>query len=301
MYAYRDECANFLENLPIYKEICTNDTSINCDIRKTILIDLEFPEKVKEEMNRQDPVCKLIREAEKKTSTLSVITGLWLNLKNEMPLLPAPLKKKIDARLDMALTPLALTAFYFDPRSDKTLLSKYHRSEINTFCVKYLKGKSLDHYIDYGDKKGEFRELFDRKLKARTFWKILEPTYPSLSEFALKVTVIPASTSQLERIFHNWSTIHTKLRNRLTSEKSKKLVHIYYSYISSIPQPNPEEDDDQNQQGPNEIEQLIDGVASTIEIEDDDESVDGFDLDDIDISEDSDFEELLGIVNQPKQ
>jgi hypothetical protein len=53
--------------------------------------------------------------------------------------------------------------------------------------------------------------------------------HPNLAKLAVRLLLIPASSAQLERIFSAWSLIHTPIRNRLTFDKSKKLMHVYYS------------------------------------------------------------------------
>lgn len=52
---------------------------------------------------------------------------------------------------------------------------------------------------------------------------------PNLAALAVKLLKIPASSAQIERLFSNWGHIHTLLRNRLTFENSKKLIHIYFT------------------------------------------------------------------------
>jgi hypothetical protein len=58
---------------------------------------------------------------------------------------------------------------------------------------------------------------------------------PILGDLAIKLLKIPASSAQIERLFSNWGHIHTLLRNRLTFENSKKLVHVYFSLKSQYP------------------------------------------------------------------
>ena len=62
----------------------------------------------------------------------------------------------------------------------------------------------------------------------RTFWYIAEQEAPRLSQLALKLNGIPASSADIERLFSNWGFIHNRLRNRLSSTTSKKLLDIYY-------------------------------------------------------------------------
>lgn len=56
-----------------------------------------------------------------------------------------------------------------------------------------------------------------------------EMKHPTLAKLANKLLKMPASSAQLERVFSNWGHIHSAIRNRLTFDRSKKLVHIYYS------------------------------------------------------------------------
>lgn len=35
--------------------------------------------------------------------------------------------------------------------------------------------------------------------------------------------------AQLERVFSNWAYVHNDIRNRLSFERSKKLIHCYHS------------------------------------------------------------------------
>lgn len=293
---YRDECSNLLSNQQFYKELCIRkDLEIPEGVKSRMLVDPDFIKQVEREVRIQDPICRIIREAEKKTCTLGEIIGYWLKLRQDLPtVLPSNQEDLINKRLQMVLTPLSLTAFYLNPRSDRKLLKPEHRSEINAFVMKYFRNKSnksINDYVSFQEKQGMFGEYMERNLNARAYWKLLEPTYPELSELALKVSVIPASSSQLERIFYNWSTIHTKLRNRLTSESSKKLIHIYYSYMSTLPVP--EEIDGENEPR-TVIDQQLEEITDIIDSEEENEP---FELEDIDVSDsDSDSEALLELA-----
>lgn len=218
-------------------------------IRETILISRIFPIKVQKQIDIQTPICVLIRKAEKKTCTLSEITSEWLTLKSKLPTscFKVVLKSKtpskhlktilecLEDRTEMALTPLALTAFYIDPNSTKILLTSAQKIVINRFFMKYLQDQELNDLIEFAEKSGKFVEYFEKSLSPTVFWKLVTPLSPILADLALKLVSIPASNSQIERIFHNWATIRTKLRNRLTSERSKKLLHTLRAKINRPP------------------------------------------------------------------
>ncbi|KAF0461297.1 zinc finger bed domain-containing protein 1-like [Gigaspora margarita] len=61
------------------------------------------------------------------------------------------------------------------------------------------------------------------------WWNLVSNRAPNLSEVALKVFSIPASSASSER---NWSTfgfIYSKNRNRLDDKRVKKLVYLYWN------------------------------------------------------------------------
>lgn len=62
-----------------------------------------------------------------------------------------------------------------------------------------------------------------------TYWETAESGHKSFSRFALKLVNIPGSSAEIERFFSDWSRVHSAIRNRLSKETSKKLVHVYYS------------------------------------------------------------------------
>lgn len=47
--------------------------------------------------------------------------------------------------------------------------------------------------------------------------------------FGIKILKISAASAQLERLFSSWAFVHLDIRNRLTVERSMKLVDVYYS------------------------------------------------------------------------
>lgn len=64
------------------------------------------------------------------------------------------------------------------------------------------------------------------------FWAAAESDHPGLSKLAMRLLNIPASSAQIKRVFSNWGQIHSPLRNRLEFERSKKLIHCYFSLNS---------------------------------------------------------------------
>ena len=69
-------------------------------------------------------------------------------------------------------------------------------------------------------------------------WWIADGTdWPLLQNFALRVFVKAASSAASERNFSTFDFIHSKLRNRLSPEKVKKLVNIKTNTLQMTDQP----------------------------------------------------------------
>lgn len=284
-----------MENLPFYKEVCTSHTEIDEEIRATVLVDIRFPEKVQKEINIQAPICAIIRAAECKTSKLFEIAEMWLAYRNDKP--NGEHCSYIKDIINQALCPLALVSFFLNPNSNKAMLKSADRSTINAFLMDRLNNVGLDQVYCYTQKQGFFQKLFDRKMKAMTFWNIATPDCEELAELAVKMLSIPSSNSQIERVFSNWSTIHTKLRNRLTADRSKKLIHMYYSYATRLEKSSVAKEKDHQQTPGTSTEQVNESVIHQVEDESDTESESEEEVPYNDTDDDTDeFEELLELA-----
>lgn len=162
-----------------------------------------------------------------KTTNIADGADLWLDL--EIP--PNLIKKEQDCyvnRKEMALRDLVLAAFYIDPYKDKTKLSSSQRSKARLYISSRLPGNTVDELLAYESGNIFPQEMLAKITNPKDFWTFAEPLFPNLGKMALRLLSIPASTAQLERVFSMWQHIHSRLRNRLTFENSKKLMHIYY-------------------------------------------------------------------------
>lgn len=109
---------------------------------------------------------------------------------------------------------------------------KYQR-QVHDFLSKELNCVKLDDHPDvqaFLNGTGIFKSLNSKNIKSpQTYWFMVSKMHPFLGGLAEKLMKIPASSAQIERVFSNWSFIHSDLRNRLTAERSQKLISIYYS------------------------------------------------------------------------
>lgn len=213
-----------MENIEIYRDISNSDGSIAEEI-KQILNDDYFVIEVLAEIELQDPICKLINVCQAKKTSIADGAELWIDL-----IIPTHLsnsqQKIYCKRKEMALSDVAVAAFYLDPFKDKHKLSRTQKKDARQFILSKLGTRFQDELLAY---ESENNLLLMNKIDNRKdFWTFSEIQMPNLSRIATKLHRIPASTAQLERVFSMWQHIHSQLRNRLTFARSKKLMHIYY-------------------------------------------------------------------------
>jgi hypothetical protein len=144
--------------------------------------------------------------------------------------LPQRYQSYLKTRMKMALNDYALAAFYLHPCYENNRLPKEHKSRINKFLLINLNADGIEDLDNYNCNEGIFKTLNEKGVvKPLLFWRTAEVNHPNLAKLAVRLLLIPASSAQLERIFSAWSLIHTPIRTRLTFDKSKKLILVYYS------------------------------------------------------------------------
>lgn len=206
----------------------------------------ELIQNVLSELEVLDPICAVIDKCQSKETNIADGADLWLNLK-----IPIHLTNKeqciFQNRIEMALGNVAVAAFYIDPFKNKNKLSAAQKSDARQFLSEKLHGNFKDELLLLEEMRNGVEEAeeesHDPKIllgqmkncvsNAKEFWILASGILPNLSKIAFKLLKIPATTAQLERVFSMWNHIHNRLRNRLTFERSKKLMHIYY-YFTQI-------------------------------------------------------------------
>lgn len=183
------------------------------------------------ELSIQDPICQLINVCQRKESNAADGAEQWLNLK--IPDLPEKDQDCYRTRKDMALNDVTLAAYYVDPYKDNAKLSAKQLSMARMFLSSKLIGNLKNQLLEFEKNIERTNEIKEMVENALDFWTIAQSDYPNLAKIAFKLLQIPASTAQLERVFSMWQHIHSRIRNRLTFERSKKCMHIYYN-MSSI-------------------------------------------------------------------
>lgn len=133
--------------------------------------------------------------------------------------------------------PAIAISYFFDPRYKGEYLPN-ETSSISYIIEETVKladvaniGKLTREIMEYHGKSGRFSLNFLWLKEATedpiTWWLSLEKDVPFLSQIAIKLMTIPASSAASERNWSDFGYIHNIRRNRLTNENVFKLVSIY--------------------------------------------------------------------------
>lgn len=230
---YRDSYACVIKNIHMMRLLIVSDNSfrkIKPDVKQRIFDD-EFVQEVADNIAFFDPVCRLINIAQKENASLAEVAHLWIKL--SCPETFSKFSEIFEQRKKKALNIYALCAYYLHPKyHDESIkeLSVEQLRKVQDFLLSNLEENGVDGLCAFQEKSEIFGTLAAKQIKDPiTFWSMVTIHFKSLASLALRLQKIPASSAQIERLFSNWSYVHSRLRNKLTFERSKKLLNVYYT------------------------------------------------------------------------
>uniref|UniRef100_A0A1B0CWP6 HAT C-terminal dimerisation domain-containing protein n=1 Tax=Lutzomyia longipalpis TaxID=7200 RepID=A0A1B0CWP6_LUTLO len=282
------------------------------------LQDDELKEDAEDLLKDLNPISALINKAQSDYCDLADATIQWLELEHKVG---ERYKQLVRARVAKAISVYGLVAVALHPVYDSSILSPEHMTMAESFLHDHLGISALEDYYDFKARVNVFaladENTFSNPLD---FWRHYKRFTPELANLAIRIMKIPAATAGIERLFSQWSIVHSRLRNRLQFSKSKKLALIYYNSsmqndrIYDIDEDGNDENDDgndeygdgndQNRGGHDENDDgnddNIDGDDENVDDNNDDEIYDNYDEyyetdengenDDIDDSMDDDID-----------
>lgn len=201
------------------------------EANRLLLDDSTLAAQLQDYIVKFDPVCELINKCHASDCTSADAAELWLSL--HIPVNDDAVDNALDARLAKVLQPIALAANFVHPRyrGQKFSHSEEFNSKVEAFLEEELGDGPVAGLQHYKNKTGKFDKVFKKNIECpKAFWHLMEAYYPILSKVALKLLNIPSSSAQIERLFSHWAFIHSDIRNRLSVERSMKLVAIYYAF-----------------------------------------------------------------------
>lgn len=257
----RNALKSFLDNLSFMKRVAADEDEEGVDeddedakSRKPdpsgtqLLFNASFVESVRKMYETMDPIGKLINLCQKSESSAADAIEEWLDLLDQAP---AELQTLAQTRCmkSNVFNNVTIAANFLHPVYRGQKLSDLQKNEVNDYLFELLDSDGLESFRLFTSGEGFFSSLERKKITSpKTYWFYAMRQHSQLAKLATKLLLIPASTAQLERLFSNWSFVHSETRNRLSVETSKKLINVYFS-LRSNDVCNDEED--------NECEEII--------------------------------------------
>jgi hypothetical protein len=220
-----------LNNLQIIRQIAANTSckEVQKEIRDKVESE-EFERNIREEVELLSPFCTFIDKVQSRECSLADSVEHWLDIKVDLKKkLQKEAKSKRDAQI---LTEPALIANSLHPVHLGKRLSNGQKALVKHRMQQKLSLKGFEQFLNFLKSEHKFNNMFLYQLDAQSFWETVSDwdDCAELAEIALKYLHLPSSTASLERVFSMWSFVHNKIRNRLTQERSKKLLTIYHHF-----------------------------------------------------------------------
>lgn len=236
----RNAIQSFLENVSFMKKVCADGDNDEDDSTKhpdpsvaQLLFNVSFVDSAKNLLSSLDPIAKLINVCQKSNVSVADAVEEWFDSLAEAQ---REIKPLVEARVKKSkvFNDVSMAANYFHPVYRGRKLSDSQRKEVDDYIFIALEANALESCRLFKTDEGTFAALKRKKiLTPNTYWYYAQQQgHDELAVFAMKLLKIPASTCQLERLFSNWSFIHTETRNRLLPERSKMLMNIYFTLRS---------------------------------------------------------------------
>lgn len=147
--------------------------------------------------------------------------------------------KVIESRMNQALQPFHLAAYLLNPKYRGVHLSEQQTESARNW-IKQRDVSYISPVISFEAQAAPYPSSFwsasatsmDSCIWWRAMTKVNFP--PGFVDLMIRLQKLPASSASVERVFSNFSTNQTKLRNRLGIEKAGKLVFCYRMLRGSV-------------------------------------------------------------------
>lgn len=238
----RGACVSMQANLLKMKQIAAEATGTGIRDEKdkvkptisALLFKEELQNSIETLLELLNPVSDLIDKCQQGNFSIADSTEVWIDLIADASYSSVELYGFATERCVQinVFNKFAITANYLHVVFQGSKLSCDQIKQVDDFLIKELDGDGLNALVEFQRKdRGIFSTLLKKTTDPIVFWQLAKrkDSCASLANLAIKLLNIPASTAQIERVFSNWADIHSKKRNRLSEERSKKLLGAYFS------------------------------------------------------------------------
>lgn len=225
-------------------------------MKRRLLDDGVFWTRIEKLINLLEPIVHLITAIESNEPQIHKVVRKLDDLEKiiALNLVASPLQqaeeKKITAkfkeRKDFGIGDIHLAAFLLDPNMQGSSLDSTQLLDAMGFICECAQNMNLDvmkvreSLADYRDKEGLFSRKFiwegvgvgkdkEKTIRPLLWWRGLRGTC-DLADVAIRILSAPVTSAATERTFSTFSWMHSKKRNRLSSERAAKLTYLAYNW-----------------------------------------------------------------------
>ena len=227
----RDTCESIKKNLPIMRMLTEIE---ECQISPNIcdsVNGVEFENSVNEIYKNISPICILINTCQDPKKNIADAAELWLKL--ELP--TDRYDELIKKRIMKAIKPAGYAANFLHHKYKGLRLDERQIEVAEQFFYDYMDETGIQELEDFIANRDSYETRAKNIDDPVSFWILLEEKYKTLSEFALSLFIMPASSADIEGLFSQWTYVHNKHRNRLSTITSAQLVEIYSYLTHTVP------------------------------------------------------------------
>lgn len=239
----------------LQKLAVSEEAEISPDMKRQLLDDGVFWIRVEKLAKILVPIVDLITAIETNTPLIHLVYSKFNNLKKtltqEIP--ESPLQKteekhvlsKLERRIQFSIGPIHLAADLLNPSSQGNNLKPEELLDAISFICEVgnsMGVKRIDlrqDIADYRDKEGLWRRSFiwegvkesddEKGISPMLWWRELRGTCV-LADVALRILGGPVTSAATERTFSTFSFIHSKRRNRLTTERAGQITYLSHNW-----------------------------------------------------------------------
>ena len=225
-----DCCDAYLESWHILSKICDTDREkIDLNIRNKVS-NIGLKHNVEDLVARLKPIAAALDKMQSDTCHIGDAVHIWKDLKDHLPN-QRDIMKKYGERYNQAITPAHLLAYLLHPSHRGALLSDAEKNTAYEYAAE--KPGKASTVTQFEAKAPPFstskflNEVTSRVSPLVWFMSHGDSLPEEFLNLVKQLFTAVASSAGAERIFSSFGLVHSKLRNRLGTEKAAKLVFLY--------------------------------------------------------------------------
>lgn len=224
---------SYLDNWSTIIKVCDDHRdNIDSKISKKVQ-DISIKRNAEDYLKRMKPIAVALDKVQSDTCKISDAVEVWKELSRDMEASQSlNVATKVQHRSEQALTDVHYLANIIDPRYIGKNLSGGEIDAALEFCSQNY-ASCLSSIINFRSQSGPFKSyMFTDELvhsvSPLTWWQSQKSRLDnSMLTLCRQVLGAVSSSAGVERIFSTFGLVHSKLRNRLGTDKAGKLVFIY--------------------------------------------------------------------------